>query len=128
MAEYIFCFKNLIEDSNLKNSEKLLIAVSPQPYDYSQFYEMCELYQGRVLMLNCKFDDGIVGVGSIARERRRGFFSTWSNVYHLQPLENGALLYLYNHGWILFKSYPDGYRQVQTFTSKPTDDQILEII
>ena len=69
----------------------ILVAVSPQHYDYEEFEALCKNVNCKVIMINGKLDDAAVGIGSVARERRKAFVSKWVNIYWLEPLVNGAL-------------------------------------
>jgi len=64
----------------------LLIAVTPQPSDYDTLEQVCERWTGPVVMLNGRLEDAAVGIGSVARARRRGFVATWQVAYWLEPL------------------------------------------
>ena len=63
-------------------------------------------------MLNGRLEDAAVGIGSVARERRKGFCGIWQQAYWLQPLEGGALLRSYPDDWHLFRQDSDGYRLI----------------
>ena len=76
-------------------------------------------------MFNGLLDNLSVGIGSVARERRKRFVSTWSNIYWLEPLAKGAILMAYPNDWLLFSSSPDGYRFERDFKQKPEVDTIL---
>ena len=52
-------------------------------------------------MVNGKLDDASVGIGSVARERRKAFISKWDNIYWLEPLEKGALMHSHGDNWNL---------------------------
>ena len=77
--------------------DALLLVVGPQPSDYDAFMALCENHRGAIVMLNGRLEDAAVGIGSVARERRKGFVASWQQAYWLQPLEGGALM----------RSFPD---------------------
>ena len=64
-------------------------------------------------MLNGRLEDAAVGIGSVARERRKGFVASWQQAYWLQPLEGGALMRCFPDDWRLYRQDPDGYRQLR---------------
>ena len=69
-------------------------------------------------------EDAAVGIGSVARARRRGFVATWQVAYWLEPLAGAALLGRYPACWTLFRQDADGYREVTRFDQRPDADQI----
>ena len=44
-----------------------------------------------MVLLNGKLEDAAVGIGTVARERRKGFLSSWQSAYALIPTGDGAL-------------------------------------
>jgi hypothetical protein len=121
--------KDVILDFNqLKRSEgdspdtRLFLAVNPSPADYEEFQALCENHAGAVLMLNGRLEDAAVGIGSVARERRKGFVASWQQAYWLQPLEGGALMRCFPDDWHLYRLDPDGYRQLEVLPERPDPD------
>jgi hypothetical protein len=43
-----------------------------------------------VVTLNGRLEDAAVGIGSVARERRRGFGAQWQAAYELRPFADSA--------------------------------------
>ena len=119
-------FKEILAIESPFSVGHLLLAVSPQPYDYEEFENICQKHNGNVIMLNGKLDDSEVGIGSVARARRKGFFMKWQNIYWLQPLKKAALLHTYSSDWIIFKETDKGYIKHQMFTEKPDSETIFE--
>ena len=99
--------------------DALLLVVGPQPSDYDAFMALCENHRGPVVMLNGRLEDAAVGIGSVARERRRGFVASWQQAYWLQPLEGGALMRSFPDDWALFRQDPDGYRWLSSSANRP---------
>jgi hypothetical protein len=97
----------------------LLLAVAPSPPDYADFEQLCATHAGPVVMLNGSLEDAAVGIGSVARERRRGFLSQWQPAYGLQPLEGAALRFSFPGPWELYRQDPDGFRLAATFEQRP---------
>ena len=104
----------------------LVLSVAPNHYDFDQFKSICGTYHGTVLMLNGKLEDIAIGIGNVGRERRKTFIRSWSYIYWLQPLTNGAIMKLYDTKWILFRLDQDGYRYSDSFDIKPDEDMITE--
>ncbi|SBO42242.1 DUF1995 family protein [Cyanobium sp. NIES-981] len=104
-------------------SQGLLVLVGPTPADYDAVEQVCALHRGLVLMLNGSLEDAAVGIGSVARERRRGFLADWQSAYALIPLAEGALRRAYPEPWQFYRRDPDGHRFVADFEQKPDGEQ-----
>ncbi len=126
LSNNIYSYKDFLLSEKSNSDSNLLIAVSPQPYDYSDFFNVCDHTQGKILMLNGRLEDSAVGIGSVARERRKSFLSSWNILYWLQPLSNGALLREYPNDWHLFRKDIDGYRFLKSYGEKPNPENINE--
>ena len=124
LATHCLALKDLTlsEDPEIKGG--LLLAIGPQPSDYELVEQICNSWQGTVVLLNGKLEDAGVGIGSVARGRRKGFLSIWRSAFHLEPLAEGALLQNEQEMWHLFKADPDGYRFLGTMPSKPDVEAI----
>ena len=109
-------------------SDGLVLAVGPQPSDYEQFMAISQDHRAAVVMLNGRLEDAAVGIGSVARERRRGFVSTWQQAYWLQPLEGGALMRKFPDDWTLYRLDPDGYRYLASMDNRPDPEQISALL
>ncbi|MFZ9566235.1 MAG: DUF1995 family protein [Vulcanococcus sp.] len=109
-------------------SEGLLVLVAPTPADYEEVESVCAQHRGRALLLNGKLEDAAVGIGTVARERRKGFLSSWQSAYALIPTAEGALRHCHPQGWELYRRDPDGYRAVQAFEQKPDAEQMAEAL
>ena len=107
------------EQSSEDQASALLLAVAPSAPDYADFEQLCGSHAGPVVMLNGSLEDAAVGIGSVARERRRGFLSQWQPAYGLQPLEGAALRFAYPGPWELYRQDPDGFRLATTFDQRP---------
>jgi hypothetical protein len=99
--------------------DDLLVVVEPAQAEYAEVERICQAHRGGLVLLNGRLEDAAVGIGSVARERRRGFLSTWRPAYALQPLERGALRFACPGPWQLYRLDPDGYRAVASFEQKP---------
>lgn len=100
-------------------SEGLMLAVAPSPADYAEFEQICGNHRGPIVMLNGRLEDAAVGIGSVARERRRGFLSQWQVAYALQPVDGGALRRAHPGPWELYREEADGFRFAAQFDQKP---------
>lgn len=109
-------------------SEGPLILVAPTPADYDEVERLCAQHRGPVVMINGRLEDAAVGIGTVARERRKGFLSGWQSAYALIPTGDGALRRAYPDDWQLYRLDPDGYRYVTRFDSKPDGEQQLEAL
>ncbi len=126
LANQIFSFTDYLNNKIINREEKCLVALSPQHYDYDQYESICDIHKDLIIMFNGKLEDFAVGVGSVGRERRKGFISKWLNTYWLEPLSEGALLHIHPDNWKLFKKYDDGYRLAQNYENKPNPETIME--
>jgi hypothetical protein len=104
-------------------SEGVLILVAPSPADYEEVEQVCALHRGAVVLLNGKLEDAAVGIGTVARERRKGFLSGWQSAYALLPTEDGALRRAYPGDWELYRRDADGYRFTARFDAKPDAEE-----
>lgn len=107
----------------------LCVAVTPASPDFTAFENACTALGERpVIALNPRLEDAAVGIGSVARRRRRGFLARWRVVYGLYPLEQAALAYAHPGPWRLFREDSDGFRLVASLPNRPdgsTLDQLL---
>ncbi len=101
----------------------LLLAVAPSQADYDDFEHLCREQRGAVVLVNGGLEDAAVGIGSVARERRRGFLAQWQAAYVLQPLEGAALQRRYPADWELYRQDPDGFRLAACFDHRPDGEE-----
>ncbi len=114
--------------SRQADPDALLLVVGPQPSDYDDFMALCETHRGVVVMLNGRLEDAAVGIGSVARQRRRGFVSSWQQAYWLQPLDGGALMRVFPEDWALFRQDPDGYRWLSNSPDRPDPESLSALL
>lgn len=119
LAQQVLDFGQLHQRQQERASEGLLLAVGPAAADYERFEQLCQNHSGAVVMVNGRLEDASVGIGSVARERRRGFVATWQSAYALLPLEGGALRRAFPGPWELYRQDPDGFRLAARFDQKP---------
>ena len=100
----------------------VLLAVNPTAADYETFETVCLGHRGAVVMVNGRLEDAAVGIGSVARERRKGFVATWQSAYVLQPLAGGALRRACPGPWELYRQDPDGYRLLASSELRPDNE------
>ena len=125
IKEKIFTFKSFTNSSHISESNSILISMLPQPYDFDSFEPMCENFLGKHISINPKFEDANIGIGTVIRERRKNFVKTWTNIYFIQPLNNGALMHISPNNWALFKEKDNKYYFVKDFDSKPDNETIF---
>ena len=106
----------------------LLLIVGAQPSDYETVEAICTQWMEPVVLINSRLEDAAVGIGGVARSRRRGFMSTWKSAYHLEPFLEGALMQERLKEWDLFRLDPDGHRWVKRFEERPDQEQIDEAL
>lgn len=116
------------EQDKDSSASELLLLVEPAQAEYEEVERLCQAHRGAVVLLNGRLEDAAVGIGSVARERRRGFLATWRPAYALLPLENGALRFACPGPWELYRLDPDGYRLAACFDLKPDAEQLAEAL
>ncbi len=116
------------EQDKDSSASDLLLLVEPAQAEYEEVERLCQGHRGGVVLLNGRLEDAAVGIGSVARERRRGFLATWRPAYALLPLENGALRFACPGPWELYRLDPDGYRLAACFDLKPDAEQLAEAL
>lgn len=104
--------------------DRCLLAIAPQPCDYEDIEQAVEAWTGPVGMLNGRLEDAAVGIGNVARTRRKGFVSTWQVAYWLEPLAEGALQRQCPGPWWVFRRDPDGHRAVGSFETRPDPEAV----
>ena len=106
-------------------SDGVLLIAAPTPADYDDVERTCGQHRGPVVLLNGRLEDAAVGIGTVARERRKGFLGEWQSAYALIPTADGALRHAYPDDWCFYRRDPDGYRSLRSFSSKPDTEQLL---
>jgi len=101
----------------------LLMLVAPTQPDYEEVEALCEGHGGAVVLVNPALEDAAIGIGSVARQRRRGFLAGWSAAYALIPSGSSALRRCHPGDWELYRLDPEGYRALATFPQKPDSEQ-----
>ena len=127
LADRVLDFKQWAS-SESKQADALLFAVAPQPSEYDEFAEICGSHSGPVLMLNGRLEDAAVGIGSVARERRKGFVSVWNQAYWLEPVDGGALMRVHPEPWGIYRADPDGYRALEALDTRPDPETLNAIL
>ncbi len=125
LKDQIFSFSESSKDGFVIDNDVIVIAVAPSAFDYEEFSNLCNSLSNKIIVINPKLEDLAVGIGSVARQRRKTFLSQWFNVYWLEPIQNGALKHQYPEKWSLFKLYENGYKLIQSFDRKPDSDLIF---
>ena len=99
----------------------LLVAASQA--DYELVEGLCSNHPGAVVLINPNLEDTAVGIGSVARERRRGFLSRWRTAYALIPQGGSALRRAHPDDWELYRLDPDGFRLAASFDHRPDGEE-----
>jgi hypothetical protein len=109
-------------------SEGLVLLAAPTPADYEEVEALCAQHRGSLVMINGRLEDAAVGIGTVARERRKGFLAEWQAAYGLMPTAEGALRRVYPADWQFYRRDADGYRSVCSFEQRPDREQQLEAL
>jgi hypothetical protein len=107
---------------------ELLFLVAPSPSDYALVEAICGAHPGPVVLLNPTLEDGAVGIGSVARARRKGFLAQCQAAYALQPFANGALRRAHPGDWEVYRLDPDGFRLAACFPQKPSAEEQAAVL
>ena len=116
------------EGSGEAGGEGLLLLVAPSQAEYDLVEALCGAHRGAVVLLNPNLEDAAVGIGSVARQRRKGFLSTWQTAYALLPDAESALRRAHPGEWELYRLDPDGYRLVRSFERRPDGESRAEAL
>ena len=119
----ILDFTELMRQPESSAEPELLLAIAPTAADYEDFERISSGHRGGIVMVNGRLEDAGVGIGSVGRERRRGFLAQWQSAYAIQPLATGALRRAYPGRWELYREDPDGFRFVADFERRPDPEQ-----
>lgn len=102
---------------------QLLLLVTPGQADYEAVEAVCTAHRGPVVLLNPSLEDSAVGIGSVARERRRGFLAGLQSAYALIPQASSALRRAHPENWELYRLDPDGFRLTARFDHRPDREE-----
>ncbi|MCP9916064.1 DUF1995 family protein [Cyanobium sp. ATX 6F1] len=112
------------ETGDAAADDGVLVLAAPSQAEYSEVEEICQAHRGAVVLLNGRLEDAAIGIGSVARERRRGFLATWESAYALIPRGASALRRSFPDSWELYRQDPDGFRLASRFETKPDPEEI----
>lgn len=111
-------------EGRAEDPAEALLLVTPAQADYEEVEALVEGCAATVVLINPALEDAAVGIGSVARQRRRGFLSGWSAAYALIPRADSALRLCHPGEWELYRLDPDGYRAVAGFSRRPDAEQL----
>nr|AUG32187.1 hypothetical protein PLO_181 [Paulinella longichromatophora] len=125
----IVSFKDHLKHrNNNQGTDSILLAVAPEQADYELFEEICNNHSGIVVLLNGRLEDVAVGIGSVARERRRGFLSLWKQAYILKSLKGAVIQRRFPHDWEIYKQDIGGYRFLFSTKQKPDSEMLAKAL
>lgn len=102
---------------------QLLLLVGASQAEYEEVEALCQAHPGPVVLINPGLEDAAVGIGSVARQRRRGFLALWNAAYALIPQAASALRRCHPDDWELYRLDPDGYRLAGRFDHRPDAEE-----
>ncbi|MDM7952177.1 MAG: DUF1995 family protein [Cyanobium sp. CZS 25K] len=123
LAERIGSFSDQRRRQQEVPSRGMLLMVGASQAEYELVEEVCGGHGGSVVLVNPSLEDAAVGIGSVARQRRRGFLAGWRPAYALLPQADRALRCAYPGEWELYRLDPDGFRLAGRFEQKPDAEQ-----
>jgi hypothetical protein len=109
-------------------SQELLLLLGASQAEYEQVEQICAGHDGPVVLVNASLEDGAVGIGSVARQRRRGFLAGLQGAYALIPQAGSALRFAHPGPWELYRLDADGYRLAASFEQRPDAEQQAEAL
>lgn len=104
-------------------SQGVLLLVGASQADYELVEAVCGGHGDSVVLINPSLEDAAIGIGSVARQRRKGFLAGWRAAYALLPQADRTLRCAYPGEWELYRLDPDGYRVAGRFEQKPDAEQ-----
>jgi hypothetical protein len=123
LAERIASFADRRRLQSETPSQGVLLLVAPSQAEYEEVEQLCTAHRGAVVLLNPSLEDAAVGIGSVARQRRRGFLAQWQAAYALIPQAASALRRAHPGPWELYRLDADGFRLVAETEQKPDAEQ-----
>jgi hypothetical protein len=123
LADRIGSFSDQRRLQQEEPSRGLLLLVGASQAEYELVEAVCGRHSDTVVLLNASLEDAAIGIGSVARQRRKGFLAGWRVAYALLPQADRALRCSYPGEWELYRLDPDGYRLAGRFEQKPDAEQ-----
>jgi hypothetical protein len=123
LAENIGSFSDQRRRQQEEPSSGVLLMVGASQAEYELVEEVCGRHGDAVVLVNPALEDAAVGIGSVARQRRRGFLAGWRAAYALLPKADRALRCAYPGEWELYRLDADGFRLAGGFEQKPDSEQ-----
>jgi len=123
LAEQIGSFSDQRRRQQEEPSSGVLLMVGASQAEYELVEEVCGRHGDAVVLVNPALEDAAIGIGSVARQRRRGFLAGWRAAYALLPKADRALRCAYPGDWELYRLDPDGFRLAGSFEQKPDAEQ-----
>ncbi|WP_216914621.1 MULTISPECIES: DUF1995 family protein [unclassified Synechococcus] len=123
LAEHIGSFSDQQRRQQEELSSGVLLLVGASQAEYELVEAVCGRHSDAVVLVNPALEDAAVGIGSVARQRRRGFLAGWRAAYALLPKADRALRCAYPGEWELYRLDPDGFRLAGSFEQKPDTEQ-----
>ncbi|MCP9858217.1 MULTISPECIES: DUF1995 family protein [unclassified Cyanobium] len=123
LADRIGSFSDQRRLQQQEPSRGVLLLVGASQADYELVEAVCGGHGDSVVLINSSLEDAAIGIGSVARQRRKGFLAGWRAAYALLPQSDRALRCAYPGEWELYRLDPDGYRLAGRFEQKPDAEQ-----
>jgi hypothetical protein len=118
-------------EMKISDADEIFLVVCPSSVEVAQVEKLCNLANGRpVVLLTPQLEDvSIVGIGYAARQLRERFISTLYSAYYFRAVE-GAIVYR-NHPskWeVWLEETEDNYQLIAEETQKPLGEYLDRII
>lgn len=123
LADRIGSFSDQRKRQQMEPYRGGLVLVGASLAEYEMVEAVCGGHGDNVVLLNSSLEDAAIGIGSVARQRRKGFLAGWRTAYALLPQADRALRCAYPGEWELYRLDPDGFRLAGRFEKKPDAEQ-----
>ena len=123
LADRIGSFSDQRKLQQEQPSRGVLLLVGASQAEYELVEAVCGGHGDSVVLVNASLEDAAIGIGSVARQRRKGFLAGWRAAYALLPQADRVLRCAYPGERELYRLDPDGYRLAGRFEQKPDAEQ-----
>lgn len=123
LAERIGSLGDQLRRQQEQPGQEVLLLLGASQAEVEQVEQLCAGHGGALVLLNASLEDAAIGIGSVARQRRRGFLAGLQSAYALIPQVGSALRRAHPDPWELYRLDADGYRAVASFEQRPDGEQ-----
>ncbi len=118
-------------EMKISDADEVFLVVCPSSVEVSQVEKLCNLANGRpvVLLIPQLEDVSIVGIGYAARQLRERFINTLYSCYYMRPLEGAILYRCHPSNWqVWLENNEEDYKLIAQEKHKPVGEYLDRII